>query len=169
MNKVNIYLVPFSLLIGGSIATAQMLSSYVSTDPAANGFTPSENGSAPPIYYDQEEYKPIVTAVNDLQRDIMAVSVFRPDVKACSNAFPPSNKEIIIVGTIGKNKLIDQLIQEGRIVVEGLKGCWETFSIQMIKQPFTGIEKALVIAGSDLRGTLYGIYDISKNIGVSPW
>lgn len=169
MNKVNIYLVLLSLLIGWSTVAAQMLPSYVSTVPIANGFTLSENGRTSPIYFDREEHKPVVRAIDDFQQDIMAVSTFRPDVKVYLDAFPSSDKEIIIVGTIGKNKLIDQLIQEGKIAVEGLRGCWETFSIQMIEQPFAGIEKALIIIGSDMRGTLYGIYDISKNIGVSPW
>jgi hypothetical protein len=32
-----------------------------------------------------------------------------------------------------------------------------------------GTARALVVAGSDPRGTIYGIYDISEQIGVSPW
>ena len=50
-----------------------------------------------------------------------------------------------------------------------ITGKWETFIIQIVKNPFKGVKKALVIAGSDKRGTIYGIYELSRQIGVSPW
>jgi hypothetical protein len=53
--------------------------------------------------------------------------------------------------------------------VSGVKGKWESFTSQVVKNPVPGCDKALVIAGSDPRGTIFGIYDISEQIGVSPW
>ncbi|RYG15635.1 MAG: glycosyl hydrolase, partial [Chitinophagaceae bacterium] len=50
-----------------------------------------------------------------------------------------------------------------------VKGTWENCITQVVNKPFVGVEKALVIAGSDKRGTIYGIYSLSEKIGVSPW
>jgi hypothetical protein len=74
---------------------------------------------------------------------------------------------VIIAGTIGKSALIDKLVQQGKI--SSNQGLWETYSSQVVLQPISGINSALVIAGSDKRGTIYGLYDISEQIGVSPW
>lgn len=79
------------------------------------------------------------------------------------------SKNLIIVGTLGKSKLIDQLAKEGKIDVSKLKGKWEQFSIIPVKKPMAGVENALVIAGSDKRGTIFGMFELSGNMGVSPW
>ncbi len=76
---------------------------------------------------------------------------------------------VIIAGTIGHSTVIDKLISSKAIDVSGTKGKWESFTSQVVKNPVPGCSKALVIAGSDPRGTIYGIYDISEQIGVSPW
>jgi hypothetical protein len=65
------------------------------------------------------------------------------------------------VGIIGKSRLIDKLIADKKINVSDIKGQWESFVIQTV-------DGNLVIAGTDKRGTIYGIYDISEKIGVSP-
>ncbi|KPM41001.1 hypothetical protein AK830_g5530 [Neonectria ditissima] len=75
----------------------------------------------------------------------------------------------IIAGTIGHSKVIDQLIEDGLINVSEVKGKWEAFVSQLVKDPLEGTPRALVIAGNDPRGTIYGLYDISEQIGVSPW
>ncbi|KAF8443466.1 hypothetical protein BDZ91DRAFT_803893 [Kalaharituber pfeilii] len=78
-------------------------------------------------------------------------------------------KTAILAGTIGKSKLIDDLITQKKISVEKTKGKWEAFQTQVVKNPFPGIDAAFAIAGADKRGTIYGMYDISEQIGVSPW
>ena len=65
--------------------------------------------------------------------------------------------------------MIQKLIENKKLNVNSLKGKWETFITQSIENPLPSIKHALVICGSDKRGTIYGIYDLSKNIGVSPW
>ena len=56
-----------------------------------------------------------------------------------------------------------------KIDVSSIAGKWESFLIQVVAKPLPGVSSALVIAGSDKRGTIYGIYDLSEQIGVSPW
>ena len=65
--------------------------------------------------------------------------------------------------------MIEELINSKKLDGKALKGKWEKHIITTISNPFKGIDKALVIAGSDKRGTIYGIYDLSKKMGVSPW
>ena len=76
---------------------------------------------------------------------------------------------MIIAGTIGHSKIIDDLIGAGKLNVAAVDGKWESFIAQLVDNPVSGSAKALVIAGSDPRGTIFGIYDVSEQIGVSPW
>ncbi|KAL5314469.1 hypothetical protein ACEPPN_017109 [Leptodophora sp. 'Broadleaf-Isolate-01'] len=80
-----------------------------------------------------------------------------------------SAKTVIITGTIGKSSVINALVASGKLDVSAVKGKWESFISQVIVSPLPGVDKALVIAGSDLRGTVYGLYDVSEGMGVSPW
>ncbi|KAL2193891.1 glycoside hydrolase family 115 protein [Corynascus similis CBS 632.67] len=84
-------------------------------------------------------------------------------------ADPSPEDVVIIAGTIGHSKVIDKLISRKSIDVSRVKGKWESFTSQVVKNPVPGCKQALVIAGSDPRGTIYGIYDVSEQIGVSPW
>ncbi|KAL1869461.1 hypothetical protein VTK73DRAFT_3076 [Phialemonium thermophilum] len=82
---------------------------------------------------------------------------------------PSPENIVIIAGTIGHSDVVDHLVDSGSLDVTGIKGQWESFVSQLVRDPFPGTDQALVIAGSDARGTIYGIYDISEQIGVSPW
>lgn len=108
----------------------------------------------------------ILRAVNNLQSDFEKVTGDRPVVL---NENPKTGSPLIIIGMIGSNSIIDDLVKQKKIDGKELKGKNEKFIIQHVKNPFKGIEEALVIAGSDKRGTIYGIYELSKQIGVSPW
>ncbi len=79
------------------------------------------------------------------------------------------SRMVVLVGTLGRNITIDRLAREGRIQVDAIRGKWEGFVQQVVDHPRPGIDHALVIAGSDPRGTIFGIYDLSRRIGVSPW
>ncbi|KUJ24673.1 glycoside hydrolase family 115 protein [Mollisia scopiformis] len=76
---------------------------------------------------------------------------------------------VIIAGTIGKSDVINSMISSEKLDVSSITGNWESFISQVIDSPVPGVDKAMVIAGSDMRGTIYGLYDVSEQIGVSPW
>jgi hypothetical protein len=65
--------------------------------------------------------------------------------------------------------MIDALIMSQKIDELPIHGRWESYISEVVDNPFPGIDRALVIAGSDMRGTIYGLYDVSEQIGVSPW
>ena len=75
----------------------------------------------------------------------------------------------MLVGTIGKSPLIDNLVAAAKLDVTAIAGKWETSLQQVVQNPLPGVRRAFVIAGSDQRGTIYGAYEVSKQIGVSPW
>ncbi|MFC8731334.1 glycosyl hydrolase 115 family protein [Luteimicrobium sp. NPDC057192] len=76
----------------------------------------------------------------------------------------------IIVGEVGQSPLIDRIVKAGKFdEAAGIRGKWEAYATKTIKDPLPGVDRALVIAGSDARGTIYGTYSISEEIGVSPW
>lgn len=153
----------FFLLTGYAfMASAQH---YVQLTDSDNAFKLSSDGRAATLYSDQNDYPGVIRALKDLQQDINRVTEITPELLFTK----PSGKEIVIAGTIGKNTLIDNLIKSKKLDVTDIKGKWETFVIQVINKPMKGVDRALVIAGSDKRGTIFGIYDVSSNIGVSPW
>lgn len=110
--------------------------------------------------------KGIVRAIYNLQTDFEKVTGDKP---AVYNQIPSLSSPLIIIGTIGTHSIIDDLIKQKKIDGNELKGKNEKFIITNVKNPFKGVDEAIVIAGSDKRGTIYGIYELSEQIGVSPW
>ena len=82
---------------------------------------------------------------------------------------PSGDDYILLIGTLGKSELIDRLVADKKLDVSQIRNGWEQYVIDLVETPFSGIKKALVIAGSDRRGTAYGVFSVSEAIGVSPW
>jgi hypothetical protein len=112
------------------------------------------------------DYPGVVRAVHDLQDDIKKVTGCTAAIVSEAANRAPS---IILIGTLGRSAIIDRLVRDRRIDVTAISGKWESFLIQTVADPLPGIRSAPIIAGSDKRGTIYGIYDLSEQIGVSPW
>lgn len=64
---------------------------------------------------------------------------------------------LIIAGTIGKSRVIDDLVKSGKIQVNAVEGQWESYVSSVVANPMEGVKAALVIAGSDMRGTIFGV------------
>lgn len=141
-------------------------SSYVSTKLTQGGFPLFESGKTAAVYISPEDFPGVIRALNDLKNDINKVTGITPEFYQNST---PQSKFIVIAGTVGKSELIKKLSDTKKIDISSIEGKWESFLIQTVDNPFPDIEKALVIAGSDKRGTIFGIYDLSQQIGVSPW
>ena len=138
---------------------------YVSAKKAVGSFTLASAGKSAPIFASSNDYEGVMIALKSFQADVKAVTGNEPALSV-NNV---TGKKIVIVGTIGISPVIDKLIKDKKINAAGIKGKWEVFLSQVVKNPMPGVESALVIAGSDKRGTIYGIYDLSSQIGVSPW
>ena len=140
--------------------------SYISTSKGTDNFTLSAAGKSTTLFISSKDYTGVIRALKDLKADIGKVTNIEPSILYDK---VPSQKELVIVGTLGKSPVIDQLVKSGKLDVTEIRGKWESFLIQVVNNPLPGIDKALVIAGGDKRGTIFGIYDVSEQIGVSPW
>ncbi len=118
------------------------------------------------ILIDQEEDSVVTIAATLYANDILHITGKKPVIL---NEKPEKEKTFIIAGTLGKSKWIKKLSSEGKVDIASIKGKWETFSIQVINRPFPSYGHILLIMGSDRRGTAYGILELSRMIGVSPW
>lgn len=136
---------------------------FVSFTPSSNYFPLITNGIPCPIKIDLNEDEGVKIAVDNLQKDIFNICGTKPEIITNS-----SKKRCILIGTYN-TPLIQQLINTQKLQKEELNHKNEKYILQVITTPCEGIDEALIIAGSDKRGTIYGIYELSKQMGVSPW
>ena len=147
-----------ALLSSFSVQAAQQFVHFHQGDVLLNP------GNRVEIYMDANDCKGVNYAANALVKDILRVSGSKAVLTSDAGLKDKdaAGKPTILVGTIGHSAAIDQLIRQKRINGNLLKGKREKFII-------TVVDGQLVIAGSDRRGTIYGIYELSQQMGVSPW
>jgi hypothetical protein len=144
---------------------SQRASQFISLHSVSDGMRLTAGGEPVSILYDSADERGIDLAVKQLKADLQAVTgvavqIIKPGDEISGN--------LIIVGSVSSS-LVSKLAAAGKVNPGGLKGKREKFEIQVVKDPLKGIDKALVIAGSDRRGTIYGIYELAEQCGVSPW
>jgi hypothetical protein len=139
---------------------------YVSADEAPDRFALSAAGRTAPLVVAATDYPGVIRAATNLGVDLGRVTGVAPEVLTDQT---PAAGGMVLIGTLGKSPLLDQLVSDGKIDVTDIAGRWESWLLEAVDAPLPGVDRALVIAGSDKRGTIYGIYDLSAQIGVSPW
>ncbi|WP_440962819.1 glycosyl hydrolase 115 family protein [Massilia sp. GER05] len=142
--------------------------SFVTFEAGKDAVVLARSGQAARILVDPNEFKGVRRAAADLQADIERVSGIRPALLASAGAVAKGS-DVVIVGTLGQSALIDRLARENRIDAKAVRGKWEGYLVQTVRNPLPGVARALVVAGSDRRGTIFGLYTVSEQIGVSPW
>ena len=140
--------------------------SCISTTGGQGMFAIVAHGKSTPIYLSSQDYTGVLKVSEHLQSDIERVTHIKP--KIIMDELPVAN-DLIIVGTIGRSPVIDKLIQENKINAKNVDGRWDTYALQTVDNPLPTVNRALVIFGSNKRGTIYGMYDLASRIGVSPW
>lgn len=148
------------------VALALPRDGMVSSVPTPGAFALAGGKTVAPIVVDTADFPGVARAAGDLAKDIERVTGRTGEVLNGTQSVATSP---VLIGTIGKSPLIDGLIKAGKLRADAVAGKWESYVIEVVKDPMPGVAQALVIAGSDKRGTVYGIYDLSENIGVSPW
>jgi hypothetical protein len=161
------HLARFCVFVSFTVAAAALTGERYVTFSAApgNAFNLVVNGTAAPIWIDAQELPGVVRAAHDLQTDIETVT----DVRAAFGHRGHPAAYVVVVGSLGHSALIDDLVRRGKLDVGPIRGQWESWIREVVDNPFPGVRQALVIVGSDKRGTIYGLYDLSEQIGVSPW
>ncbi len=140
--------------------------SYITPIAGRNSVVLMQGQQAAPIWVDSADWPGVIRAAGDLQADVRRVTGLTPSLQRDGTVTAPT---LVIVGTVGRSPTIDRLAREKKIDVSGIAGKWESFFLETVSNPMPGVRTAVVIAGSDKRGTIYGIYDLSEQIGVSPW
>ena len=130
---------------------------------SSDRFTLVENGSPVAIVVSPDEDTAILRAADNLVEDFERVTGRRPSL-----THKPVAARTVIIGSL-ESPLVRKMVSNGRFDVSELEGRNEKYLIMTIDNPLEGVEEALVIAGSDRRGVVYGIYELSEQIGVSPW
>ncbi len=131
----------------------------------AHSFSLAEHNRVAPIVIDSNDYTVVRLAAGFLADDVQRVTGLRPAVET-----KPGAALAVIAGTLGHSVWIDRLAASGKLGnLDRVEGHWEATLWQLVEKPFPGVNRALVIAGSDRRGTAYGLVRISETIGVSPW
>ena len=100
---------------------------------------------------DNAEEKVVQTALKLFIRDYQLVF--------SASAAVDARQGNIIVGTVGKSPLLKAVSAD----VSALTGKKQAFLLQVLP------DGKLLVAGSDSHGTAYGIMELSRLIGVSPW
>ena len=118
------------------------------------------------IYVDNSEPELVKTAAALLQKDIEQVTGKKLSIISTVDKV---SKNVIVIGTIQQSSFLKQLASQKKINTKAIEGKWEASVLQTVSNPAKGIARALIVAGNDRRGTAYGVFELSKQFGVSPW
>src|SRR5690606_996884 len=118
------------------------------------------------LFVDSADYPGVIRSTKMLQSDIERVTGQQLELVQDVTQL---GRTVVRIGSIGKSPVIDQLIAEGKVEAGNITDQWDAYHIELVRNPQPGVSRAVVIAGSNRRGTSYGIFDLSEQIGVSPW
>ena len=164
MKKVSLQMI-FSLICL-HLFGQQMIINKDAVSFAKNDFVLAANNFVADILLDSNDNKTVLLAAGLFSDDVKRVFGQKPSIKFTAQSI---SGNCIIAGSIEDSKVIKDLIKRKVIDVSAIKGSWEACLIQVVENPIKGVGKALVIVGSDRRGTAYGLMELSKQMGVSPW
>jgi hypothetical protein len=156
------------LLMSSSVAWGQTETGnlIVVSDRTENGFPLVDSGRTTTIYIDPNDAAVVRIAAEAFRRDVERVTDCLPDLKMSTDGL---SKQAIIIGTLGRSGPVNRIAQSGKFPAGRIRSQWETFAIGIVEHPIASVERALVVAGSDRRGTAFGVFELSRMIGVSPW
>lgn len=117
------------------------------------------------ICIDPADARVVSIAVHAFKRDVAEITGRELEI---GSSVDDRHPYLVVAGTIGQSKWVDALIRSGKVSDKEVRGKWETFKIELVQHPFKNVEQALVVMGSDRRGTAFGIFELSSMIGVSP-
>jgi len=118
------------------------------------------------IYVDESDEVLVQKSAELLKQDIFNVTGKKPDI---IHRILSPKKSVIIIGSLEKSSWIKQLVQAKKINPLTIMNKWEAYQILSLQKPFNEVGNALVIVGNDRRGTAFGIFELSRQMGVSPW
>ncbi len=136
----------------------------------------AQSSQAIPFVVEECAFEGVKRILGKVAGDVEKVSGVRPQIMEVSSENYSDiwaegqmpGEEIVFAATLGKSELLEDMIQRGVFEANDIRGKWEVFALKMVENPFPGVKRALVICGSDKRGTIYGLFRLSEYMGVTP-
>ncbi|EQB16269.1 glycosyl hydrolase 115 family protein [Sphingobium lactosutens] len=156
-------------LLGAAAALALVapVGSVAAAPEVATRFSFVTGGRPVNILIDSAADPAVEHVANSFAADLELISGSTPALM--KDAVGATQGPIVLIAVKGQSALLDRLVANGKIRTDDLDGQWEAFRRVVVRQPFAGISQALVVIGSDRRGAIFGTYDLSQRLGVSPW
>ena len=142
----------------------------VSFRSSPSAFTVVNSGKAAPILLSPDEWPGVQRAAFDFASDIQQVTGVNPSLRNVTSSLSSDSSfgsTAIIVGTLGKSSLIDEVVNRTKLDVSSIQGQWEAFLAKEVQNPLPGVKSAYVMIGADKRGTIFALYDHSEQFGAS--
>ncbi len=153
------------LLFGGVVLACDAPASVCPRDPGG-GFALVRGGQPAAVLVEAGADPALQHAGRGFAGDLQRVSG-RPAQRLAGLAGAP--RELVLIAQLGRSAAVDGLVRRGQLKTADLAGRWEAFRQVVVERPFPGVDRALLIVGADRRGAVFGTYDLSARIGVSPW
>ncbi len=155
---------------GQSSSLSSSLSIHFAKAPSQNAFPLAQNSHPAAIYLAPRSEATLGAAAEAFAGDLQAVTGTKPQVLHSLEGSLP--RMLVVVGVLGESPAIDSLVQSGALdpgAVQAVRGHWESALTTEVAHPFPGVDRALVVAGSDRRGAAFALFTLSRGMGVSPW
>jgi hypothetical protein len=158
----------YSILLGPTFVCplAAQNARIVTWSRTQSALTLAASGHIPGICVSASDAPVVGIAANALAEDMRSVTkipVAAVQTVGCTGS------PVVLIGTLGHSALIDNLRTSGKLDTSAIEHKWESYVLTVVRNPLKGVPQALVIAGSDRRGTAYGVFELSREMGVSPW
>lgn len=142
----------------------------ISTNAVADSFPLAREGKPAAVVFSGDDWPGVLRVAKLVQTDLAEVIGATPQLQRADalDELPP-DAPVVLVGTLDRSPLVDALVQAGALDPSDLRGKREKFVIQQVATPLPGVEHALLVVGSDKRGTIYGLFELAEQAGVSPW
>lgn len=160
--KKNLVVVVFPLLL----FTYPRAQHFIAEKKEAGAFAIVSGKEAVSIFVDPKDHVLVLKAAALLQQDIERVSGTKPQLL---HTLAGASRNVIVIGSLDRSGFIKRLAEDKKLNTDSIQEKWEAYRLGIVAAPFEGVENALVIAGSDRRGTAFGVFELSQQIGVSPW
>ena len=123
------------------------------------------------FYVENTAFSGVVRTAGKVVCDFCKVSDSNEEIVILDEGSFPNYELSVLFATVDKSAVIADLETRGIIDVSDIRGKWEVYGQFIIDNPYRKHpedNKLLLIVGSDKRGTIYGMYDLSEKMGVSP-
>ncbi len=127
-----------------------------------------QNNTYAGLWLEEESDRGLFRIAEKVAADAVKVTGHEFVVSTCNKEEKPVGDYVVLFAQAGKSSLLDQLNREGKIDLKPLQDKWEVFEWKLLKEPWGGAKEVLLIMGSDKRGTIYGMFRLSEQIGISP-